>query len=38
MIVTSDTSQLDIATNLVANLADVGVHNYVVIAATKDLC
>eukprot|EP00966_Prymnesium_polylepis_P334486 7389865-Prymnesium_polylepis.1 len=38
VVVTTDTNQLDIAVNLVANLADVGVPHYLVIAASQDLC
>ena len=38
VLITADLHQLDIATNLVANLADVGVHNYVVLGNRPPTC
>ena len=38
VVITTDWKQLDIAVNLVANLADVGVHHYLVITNSEDLC
>ena len=38
VLLTTDSRQLDIAVNLVANLAAVGVHNYLVIGASRDTC
>ena len=38
VLLTTDSRQLDIAVNLVANLAAVDVHNYLVIGAQSDTC
>ena len=38
VLVTTDMSQLDIATNLLANLADVGVHHYLLLASDAKTC
>ena len=38
MLLTSDLHQLDIAINLVANLAAVGVHHYLVLGQNPETC
>ena len=38
VLLTTDSHQLDIAVNLVANLAAVDVHNYLVLSATESTC
>ena len=38
VLLTTDMNQLDIAVNLIANLAAVGVHHYLVLASSAETC